>query len=75
MGDKVKRVWREHEEPVGLHFLYGPLGMVEALFRCPDCKQDVEVDYGGEDLFYHCRCGAHLHLRFRPTLEELEPDA
>jgi len=72
---KAKRVWQLYEEPVALRFLCGPLGVTDALFRCPGCHKDVHVDYEGEELFYHCSCGAHLQLRYEPTLTELEPDA
>lgn len=69
---RVKRVWRVRERPVNLGFLYGPLGMVGASFRCPDCGRAVEVEYSGEELFYHCGCGANLRLTVEPGLRELE---
>jgi len=68
----VKRVWRMGEPPVNLGVMYGPLGMVGTAFLCPGCGENVTVEDSGEDLFYHCGCGAHLHLTIEPRLEELE---
>jgi len=69
---RKRRVWRVGEKPVNLSVLYGPLGMVGTRFRCPGCGQHVEVEDEGEDLFYHCECGARMRLRIEPGLEEVE---
>ena len=69
---KVKKVWRQGEKPVNLTLLFGPLGTVGAGFGCPGCGKPVGVDYEGEELFFHCQCGAHLRLTVGPRLEELE---
>jgi len=69
---RVKRVWRVGEEPVNLRFIFGPVGVIEAAFRCPGCELDVWGDYGEGDRLYECQCGAHLRLVLEPGLEELE---
>lgn len=68
----VKRVWRVGEPPVNLSVVYGPLGMVGTSFLCPGCAQTVTVEDSGEDLVFHCECGAVLHLRIEPRLEKLD---
>jgi len=71
---RVKRVWRQDEEPVNLRFVFGPLGSIEATFLCPGCGQHVWGDYGEGDRVYECECGARLRLRVEATLEEMEEE-
>jgi len=71
---RVKRVWRQDEEPVKLWLLVGRDSEITIHFDCPRCGKSWDQRAPTDQYTLTCSCGCKMVLSLKLTLKELEEE-